>query len=340
MKRKNLKEDITEADVDGTIVYRDSLRGYVVTEQPEEDGMSLYTIYDDLSGYWCDEFTDLSLSEEDKKNFEKSKLFNIYLDVVDSLEYGYYDDDEFTKTKSKDNREVDYDFTRDDDSWLDKWSSKYNKYELKPLSPEEQAAEKKKQDELVETLCKSDTIVFHQTDPTTVMLDPIYEGKGWDVYKGSEWSGPLDVEHIHELIKRHEKIVCLGHGTPRGLLSGIIGEDEVPLLKDKKIFSMWCYAATFWKKNGFQGHGILTSDNFPSEVWECKSACNANVSSDWIFDNMMLAGEVAGKAIDISWEDPEAACELFRKEYSEQSKITTEDERKVVDFNTNSMQVV
>ena len=154
------------------------------------------------------------------------------------------------------------------------------------------------------------------------------------------WRGDLSRDAIHELIERHDRIVCLGHGTPSGLLSGVIGKEEVPYLKDKKIFSMWCYAATFWKNNGFSGHGILTSDNFPSEVQECKAACDATVTADWIFDNMMLAGEIAGKAMDIAWDDPERGCKIFRKEYSEKSKIENADEQAVVDFNTNSMQVV
>ena len=341
-KRRNIKEEISEMDVEGTIVYTDDLTGYVLTEQPVEDGMSLFIIYDDFGNY-IDEFEDLTLTDSDKSNFKDTTAYNTFISLVDAFESGAYSDIDYDFTKSSKNK-TNYDSwsSRWDDDWLDGITSTNTpkKYELQPLTPEQKAEQERKQNELVESLCKSDTIVFHQTDPTTVMLDPIYEGKGWDVYKGSAWRGELDIEHIHELIKRHDKIVCLGHGTPRGLLSGIIGADEVPLLKDKKIFSMWCYAATFWKDNGFEGHGILTSDNFPSEVWECKAACNADVSKEWIYDNMMLAGEIAGKAIDISWNNPEQACELFRKEYSEKSKITTEDERKVVEFNTYSMQVV
>lgn len=291
--------------------------GYSVYEEKATDGMSNFIIYDDMDNY-IGEFEDLSLTDADKKDFKNSYAYQLFLDTINDFEKWSYDSD-----KWGDLTDLDY-----------KWLKSNTYYEPKSkLSAEEEKA-------LVDSLCKSDTIVFHQTDPTTVMLDPIYEGKGFDVYKDSMWGGDLSRESIHELIRRHDRIVCLGHGTPRGLLSGVIGEDEVPLLKDKKIFSMWCYAATFWKKNGFAGHGILTSDNFPSEVWECRAACDAEVSAEWIFDNMMLAGEIAGKAMDMAWENPEAACEFFRKEYSEKSKIDTEDERKVVDFNTNSMQVV
>ena len=317
MKKKPLKE-LYKAIYAEQIIYEDA--GFSLTEMPIEDGMSLFTVYD-KNGKEVEEFEEVTLTDEERDDIKGTPVYDKFIDILSWASYNLYDDD---------------------DDFLDNYyyqSSLFDdKYPIVPKekTPEEIAAEK----EMVESLCKSDTIVFHQTDPTTVMLDPIYEGKGFDVYKGSEWRGPLSKESIHELIRRHDRIICLGHGTSGGLLSGIIGSEEVPLLKDKKIFSMWCYAATFWKKHGFSGHGILTSDNFPSEVWECKAACNATVSADWIYDNMVLAGKIAGKAMDIGWENPEAGCELFRKEYSEQSDIKTEDERKVVEFNTNSMQVV
>lgn len=300
-------------------VFEDEETGYVLTEQPDafDPDTSVFIVYDEFGNY-VDEFTDQVLTDDERKDanaFKDTYVYNTFKSIADSFgSMGIW---------------------RDSDSF--DW---YKDYKPKTLTPEEQKAKAEEEAKLVESLCKSDTIVFHQTDPTTVMLDPIYAGKGFDVYKGSEWSGPLSKESIHELIRRHDRIVCLGHGTPSGLLSGVIGAEEVPLLKDKKIFSMWCYAATFWKKHGFEGHGILTSDNFPSEVWECRAACDAEVSKEWIFDNMMLAGEIAGRAMDIAWDNPQAGCDLFRKEYSEQSEITTEDERKVVEFNTNSMQVV
>lgn len=311
-----MAEDIIKPE---TFIFEEN--GYSVYETDAGDGMSNFIVYYN-NDHYVGEFEDIALTDADKQNFKNTFAYEMFLDLIYSFEH----DDYMSGWKYSD---ADRDTLDDDDI---KWLSSY-KYDEPKLSPEEEKA-------LVESLCKSDTIVFHQTDPTTVMLDPIYEGKGFDVYKGSMWRGELSREAIHELIRRHSRVVCLGHGTPSGLLSGVIGKEEVPLLKDKKIFSMWCYAATFWKNNGFEGHGILTSDNFPSEVWECKSACDADVSKEWIFDNMMLAGEVAGRAMDLAWDNPQAGCDLFRKEYSEKSEIHTEDERKVVEFNTNSMQVV
>ena len=282
--------------------------GYVLTESPDDNDLSYYNVYNENWDF-IDGFEDRSLTDDDKEDIKSTDIYERFIEIVaveENTITGWHDDNDSYDTLD----DLDLKFLKANTFYDDKTSK---------LTPEEEK-------EIVESLCKSDTIVFHQTDPTTVMLDPIYDGKGFDVYKDSMWGGSLSRESIHELIKRHDRIVCLGHGTYRGLLSGVIGEQEVPLLKDKKIFSMWCYAATFWKDNGFEGHGILTSDNFPSEVWECKAACNANVSKEWIFDNMMLAGEIAGRAMDIGWENPQAGCDLFRKEYSEKSKVNTEDE--------------
>lgn len=310
-----------------TLIFEEN--GYSIYEAVEGDGFSNFIVYYNGDNY-IGEFEDNTLTDEEKKDFKKTFAYEMFLDII----YGFENDDYMSGWKdgnwSKDDWKKEWDALDDDDI---KWLSYSYKDDTPKLTPEQEK-------ELVESLCKSDTIVFHQTDSTTVMLDPIYVGKGFDVYKGSMWNGDLSRESIHELIKRHDRVVCLGHGTSNGLLSGVIGKEEVPLLKDKKIFSMWCYAATFWKKNGFEGHGILTSDNFPSEVWECRAACDAEVGKEWIFDNMMLAGEIAGKAMDMAWENPEKGCEYFRKEYSKRSHVSNKDEKAVVDFNTNSMQVV
>ena len=212
----------------------------------------------------------------------------------------------------------------------------YPKHDVKSLSPEEMAAKLEAEKPIVEGLCKSDTIVFHQEDPTTVMLNPIYEGRGWDVYKGSEWSGPLSRESLDELMRRYDRILFLGHGTPGGLMSGVVGREQVPLLKGKKVFTLWCYAATFLKNNGL--HGFMCSDNCPSEVWECKAACDADVSKEWIYDNMLYLSEVLKDVVELSFTDPHKAVDIARDRYSK-AEASTEDEKKVVEFNTNTLQV-
>lgn len=276
------------------------------------------------------------LKPEELDDIETSWLFDYFVEAMDyyaGLSYKYsdeyykdgYEDDEFLDSTQRAHSLYD-----DEDGWdPDTYLASFGK-------PNRTPEESKK---FVDDLCKSDTIVFHQEDKTTVMLDPIYEGRGWDVFKGSFWSDGISREEIAEIIKRHDKVICLGHGTSSGLLSGIISEAEVPLLKEKKVFALWCYAATYFKKNGFEGHGVFCSDNCPSEVWECKAACGADVSAEWIYNNMLYLSDCIKDVIDLTWENPEEACRIAKEKYS-QAEATTEDEKKVVEFNTNTLQVV
>ena len=54
------------------------------------------------------------------------------------------------------------------------------------------------------------------------MLSQIYNGKGWDVLR----DGNIDKTELHELLKTHDRIVCLGHGTSNGLMN--IQEVTIP----------------------------------------------------------------------------------------------------------------
>ena len=281
--------------------------GYILTEEPGVDGMSTYIIYDEMGNY-VDEFEEMSLTDREKEDIKNSYVYTIFGDIIDSFISGRWKDFGFD----------DYPSART--YYFDEPAAK---------SPEEER-------ELIESLCKSDTIVFHMKDPTTVMLDPIYEGRGFDVYQGSSWSGGLSREGIHELIRRHDKIMCLGHGTPHGLIGGTIGSSEVPLLKDKKIFALWCYAATFLKNNNLHGH--LCSDMCPSEVSECKWTCDADVSAEWIYNNMLYLSECLRDVVDLSWTNPQEAVKQAKEKYSK-SSATTDDEKRVVEFNTNTLQV-
>lgn len=297
-----------------------------------------YSIYSP-EGYYIDTFTDdaLDWSDDgadmsDKKKAVLDKFFDIVTDYSDEPSRFGWEDSYVTDARllAKSYYNDDYD---------DQYEYDYKARNWKPRekSPEEIEQERRQMEELLESLCKSDTIVFHMDDPSTVMLKPIYEGQGWDVYTGSGWGMPK--EFFHELIKRHDKVMCLGHGTPMGLIGGVIGRAEVPLLKEKKIFALWCYAATFFKDNGFEGHGVFCSDNCPSEVWECRVACDATVSAEWILNNMYYLSDCIKGVLDLIWDNPEEACRRAKEAYSK-AEATTEDEKKVVEFNTNTLQVV
>lgn len=164
----------------------------------------------------------------------------------------------------------------------------------------------------LDKLNKSDTLVIHCQDSTTEMLSQIYEGKGWDVLR----DGNIDKDELHELIKNHDRIVCLGHGTPSGLLNRqgagyVIGEKEAPLLKDKKLFVIWCYAATFGKR--YDLHGFFT-DNMPSDSFEARWV-GYQVSQEYMNDNITYWSKCCADVVDMAWDNPSEAAKKAVAEY-------------------------
>jgi len=92
------------------------------------------------------------------------------------------------------------------------------------------------------------TLFIHPQDPSTDFLKPIYARiKDRTVITG----GMLKTE-IQELIKSHDRILCLGHGSPDGLLSVgqfpdsgsyIVDDTMVELLRNKtENLYIWCHA--------------------------------------------------------------------------------------------------
>lgn len=297
----NDQEELMNPLDDKNVIYRDKNTGCFVTEVPDEydDDMSMYYVYFE-DGSYVGEFREVRLGDAEKADFESTAAYAAFQDVWERFCDDFY-----------------------------ALPTVYSVAQTKPaMTPEEEA-------EKVESLCKSDTIVFHKEDPSTEMLRPIYEGRGWDVYTGTTRNG-LSKESVNELIKRHNKILFMGHGTPYGLIGGNMDAENSYLIKGKKVFALWCYAATFLKSQGL--HGIFCSDNCPSEVWECEAACGAHVDEKWIYDNMVYLSECIRDVIDICWNNPEEACRRAREAYSK-AKADTPDEKKVVEFNTNTLQV-
>jgi len=139
----------------------------------------------------------------------------------------------------------------------------------------------KKKTGFYDELTKSNTLVFHKTDPTTTMLDQIYAGKGWDVVNQTY---DLDQEELFRVVDAHERIVCLGHGSGYGLI-GMFGPEMAPHFKDKKLFVIWCNADAYFTKYGI-GEGQFITGNMPSEVWECRAAGCGDIGKQEMLDNI------------------------------------------------------
>ena len=106
------------------------------------------------------------------------------------------------------------------------------------------------------------TLVIHPKDDSTFFLTQSYLNLEatvvTDVYVGKS--------KLKELIKTHDKIIMMGHGTKDGLISTpkrfVIDSSFVYLLRDKICICVWCNANEFFNKYKLKGYatGMVVSE--------------------------------------------------------------------------------
>lgn len=146
-------------------------------------------------------------------------------------------------------------------------------------------------------------LVIHPNDPSTDFLKPIYA----DINEATVVNGGVSKKQVKELIKQHDRIIMLGHGSPSGLFSVgqfyeshgmVIDYSMVPLLKNKECIGIWCNCDVFFKRYELGG---LYSGMFISEVSEseiCGVPSNQktiNESNDYFAKQL---GKVSSQPLD------------------------------------------
>lgn len=201
----------------------DSYRLYEVIYDDKDD--FTYKIYNKKYGK---KPLNVYTSDEDLHSMPAEK-------ILDSDTYNIFVD--FIEKHRNENISDDYDEEDDLHNWYQKdlfgnvvrknntnYNSRLFDYDYYKPEPE------KVDDKKVKELTKSDTIVFHLTDPSTTMLDQIYKGKGYD-----EVHSRLNTPTVKALLDAHNKIICLGHGSGYGLI-GMFGPEVKDNFRDKNLF--------------------------------------------------------------------------------------------------------
>lgn len=117
------------------------------------------------------------------------------------------------------------------------------------------------------------TLVIHPDDRSTDFLKPIYEHLSATVVTGGKTP-----HAITELIKAHDKVMLMGHGSPHGLftmgkfpgsIGYVINDDHADLLAEKKnTVYIWCNADQYVNYNKLSG---FYTGMFISEVDEART---------------------------------------------------------------------
>ena len=105
------------------------------------------------------------------------------------------------------------------------------------------------------------TLVIHPKDSSTHFLTESYLGQDFTVITDVN----VGKSKLKQLIKSHDKIIMMGHGTKEGLLATkrfVIDSTYVYLLKDKVCICIWCNADDFFNKYKLKGYatGMIISE--------------------------------------------------------------------------------
>jgi hypothetical protein len=128
------------------------------------------------------------------------------------------------------------------------------------------------------------TLVIHPYDYTTRFLTVIHEDHDdWTVITE-------DVSHkfLKEQIKKHDRIIMLGHGTGWGLLGFnrfVIDSSLVYLLREKDCVCIWCNANEFVEKYGLKGFytGMIISEMDEAYMCSVKVSVEELEAANWLF---------------------------------------------------------
>lgn len=158
-------------------------------------------------------------------------------------------------------------------------------------------------------MVKMKTLVVHPDDRSTDFLRAVYE----NIPNKTVITGGVSVEEVERQIKKHDRIIMLGHGTRWGLLAVgqfyhegknpfepfyVVNQFTAKYLKNKSDnIYIWCYASDFVKTFGLEG---FSSGMFISEVAEADYCGLPNQSKEDIDTQCKYFCDLVGAGISLN----------------------------------------
>jgi hypothetical protein len=136
------------------------------------------------------------------------------------------------------------------------------------------------------------TLVIHPDDRSTDFLKDIYKNIPHTLVN-------KDYSDVEELMREHDRIMMMGHGSPNGLFDlqggfAISNKHILILAKKKENFYIWCHANLFVET--YELPGFYTG-MFISEVEEAR-IFNIDTTQEEVDLSNKLFAENLGKIID------------------------------------------
>lgn len=172
------------------------------------------------------------------------------------------------------------------------------------------------------------TLVIHTQDKSTDFLRVIYEHKGYDVLNefGIKYSySSTAKKELMKKMKKYDRIIMLGHGTPQGLLNVedgmyvgyIIDKDFKDILAQKETISIWCNSDKFFRSLDIKGFhtGMIISEVIEAMYCLGKTPLNEQET----LDNMYAFATIVRLCID---EEPQVMKKFILEHYNFDDEVT------------------
>ena len=167
------------------------------------------------------------------------------------------------------------------------------------------------------------TLVIHPDDRSTDFLKPIYAG----IKRKTVIVKDTSRDVLLALIRSHDTIIMLGHGSSSGLfnVSGIgkgvmaIGESLVEELRGKQLIAIWCNADKFIKRH--QLHALY-SGMFISEVSEARY-CGVQGDQAMVDESNSTFAVLLGNMLSETSMDLEKTFDMVLESYEELGEVNT-----------------
>ena len=167
------------------------------------------------------------------------------------------------------------------------------------------------------------TLVIHPDDRSTDFLKPIYAGIKRKMVIVKDTSHDV----LLVLIRSHDTIIMLGHGSSSGLfnVSGIgkgvmaIGESLVEELRGKQLIAIWCNCDKFIERHGLSA---LYSGMFISEVSEARY-CGVQGDQAMVDESNSMFAVLLGNMLSETSMDLEKTYGMVLESYNELGEVNT-----------------
>ena len=167
------------------------------------------------------------------------------------------------------------------------------------------------------------TLVIHPDDRSTDFLKPIYA----DIKRKTVIVKDTSRDKLLALIRSHDTIIMLGHGSPNGLfnVSGIgkgvmvIGDYMVEELRGKQLIAIWCNCDKFIERHGLSA---LYSGMFISEVSEARY-CGVQGDQAMVDESNSTFAVLLGNMLSDTSMDLEKTFDMVLESYEELGEVNT-----------------